>query len=248
MSTPEYANRAGITGTDGSGRALPPPFTPPLRSSAARRIVVPQKGSLRGALVTRDDKPRIVSYESNIERRVLLVLLARPDVIEVREQVEAVDYVDEDGVERKHWFDFLVTRRDGGKILVAVKDSKWVGRHPEFERNLPLIAARVPRTLADHVVLMTELDATRDRVHDARLIHSARADRRPEQDRSVRELVDSLVGTTTIGNLVAASKLEGRGFRAVVRLIAQGVLRTVGFGRIRYKTQVVLASHEGGRP
>jgi hypothetical protein len=247
MSTDESISPVGTAGRDGSGRALPPPFTPPEGSTAARRIVVPDKGSLRGALVTRDQVPRVITYESNVERRVLLVLLARPDVVEVREQVEPVSYTDADGIPRKHWFDFLVRRSDGTRILVAVKHSGWCLRHPEFEPELALIARQAPKGLADRVVMMTDREATRDQVHDAALIHSVRADRRPEDDRALHVLAASLIGTTTIGALVAASGLEGRGFRAVVRLIAQGVLRRPHSGRIAYGTEVSFVTQQGAR-
>ncbi|MCJ2120007.1 Tn7 transposase TnsA N-terminal domain-containing protein [Methylobacterium sp. J-001] len=247
MSTSNATNRADRSAPAEGGRALPPPFTPPEGSTAARRIVVPDKGSLRGALVTRSERPRVITYESNVERRVLLVLLARPDVVELREQVEPVSYADADGIPRKHTFDFLVTRSDGTRILVAVKHSGWVLRHPEFEPELALIARKVPKRMADRVVMMTDREASRDQVHDAALIHSARADRRPEDDRVVNALAISLVGTTTVGALVAASGLEGRGFRAIVRLIAKGVLRRPHGGRIAYGTEVSSVTQQGAR-
>ncbi|POR42180.1 hypothetical protein CRT23_15005 [Methylobacterium sp. V23] len=240
-------NQAGGTRPDG-GRSMPPPFVPPLISDASRRIIVPQKGSLRGALVTRDGKPRIINYESNAERRVLLVLLARPDVVDVREQVEPVRFVDADGKARGHTFDFKVLRRNGQTTLIAVKQSQWVERHPEFQETLACIAAQVPRSIADRVVLMTELDASRDAVHNAKLIHSVRADGTESHVDALRKITASLIGTTTVGSLVAASGLFGLGFRAVVRLIDDGTLRVVGTTRIDYGTKVTLVSRSEDRP
>ena len=99
----------------------------------------------------------------------------------------------------------------------------------------------------DRVVMMTARQAWGDLVHEAGLIHSVRGDRRPEDDRAVHVLAASLIGTTTVGALVAASGLEGRGFRAVVRLIAQGVLRRPHVGRIAYGTEVSFVTQQGAR-
>ncbi|MCJ2082488.1 hypothetical protein [Methylobacterium sp. J-090] len=243
MTTIDTIERASDAGPNAGGRSMPPPFIPPRISDASRRIVVPRKGSLRGALVTRGEVPRIVTYESDIERRVLLVLLARPDVVEVTEQVEPVRFLDEDGLPRKHYFDFKAVRRNGDRGLIAVKKLEWIERHPEFEDQLRLIAAQVPRSVADRVILMTDADASRSAVHDAKLIHSVRADGATDYDASVRDIVSTLIGTTTVGCLVAASGLEGRGFRAVVRLIDDGTLRVVDHSRIGYETRVALVSN-----
>lgn len=207
--------------------------------------MVPRKGSLRGALVTRGTAPRVIAYESNLERKVLLVLLARPDVAEVREQIAPVAYQDEAGAWRSHRFDFLVHGRDGRRVLVAVKPRDLAERH-DLAVLLARIAGFVPRSLADTVRLMTEDDVPRDRVYNAKLFHCVRDDGLPEHDGHVERIARTLVGATTVSCLVAASGLDGEGFRAIVRLIDRGTLRVVGHGRIGYGTTVTLASGTGG--
>ena len=214
-----------------------PPFTPPLGSTASRRIVVPKKGSLRGALVTRGEHRRVITFESELERKVLLVLLARRDVVEVREQIAPVTYRDADGVEREHRFDFLVRRRDGRRILVAVKPLEIAVKH-DLDGLIRLIARHVPRSLADSAIWMSERDVPRNAVFNATLLHSVRAGGSPEHDKVVEGIASTLAGITTVACLVAASGLAGDGFRAVVRLIDRGVLRMVGTGRIDYGTRI----------
>lgn len=238
------SNDACPTRAHSPRRPVPPPFVPPLASDATRKIVVPDRGSLRGALVTRGPSPKIISYESNVEKRVLLVLLARPDIVEVREQIAPIPYVDGNGERRKHSFDFWTRRADGLTALIAVKTSDWARRH-DLRALCECIARHVPRSIADVVVPMTELDAPRERVRDATLFHCVRDDDRPDDDRAVRAIASSIRGTTTVACIVAASGLDGNGFRAVARLIQAGTLRVQSQGSIDYATRVSFVANEG---
>jgi hypothetical protein len=53
----------------------------------------------------------------------MMVLVARPDVAQIEEQPPAFDYLDENGRQASHMFDFLVTSTNGERIAVAVKQS-----------------------------------------------------------------------------------------------------------------------------
>ena len=235
---------AGLPDEAAGNRRIPGPFVPPQASDASREIVVPAKGSLRGALVTRGSSPKIIRYESNLEKRVLLVLLARRDIVDVREQIEPIAYKDEFGAKRRHWFDFLALRSDGLRVLIPVKTEDWARRH-DLEGLCARIARYVPRSLADVIVPMTERDAPRDLVRDAELFHCVRDDDRPDHDRIVFEIASSLIGTTTVACLVEASGLGGEGFRAIARLIQAGTLRVVSRGSIDYASRVSFVDDEG---
>lgn len=226
-------------------RPVTPSFVPPRASDAFRHIAVPDRGSLRGALVTRGPDPKIISYESNLEKRVLLVLLARRDIVDVREQIEPISYEDEQGAKRKHYFDFLALRDDGQRALIAVKTEDWARKH-DLLGLCTRIARYVPSTLADVVVPMTERDAPRDLVRDAELFHCVRDDDRPDHDLIVSGIASTIRGTTTVSCLVAASGLGGDGFRAVARLIQAGTLRVLTRGSIGYATRVSFVANEGG--
>lgn len=244
-SDPRQASTS-TTASPPTPRPSSPPFTPPLGSSATRRIVVPEKGSLRGALVTRGEHRRVITFESELERKVLLVLLARPDVVEIREQVAPVTYRDAEGVEREHRFDFLVRRRDGRRVLVAVKPMELALKY-DLDGLIRRIARHVPRSLADSAIWMSERDVPRHAVFNATLLHCVRADGSPAYDRVVEGIASTLAGTTTVASLVAASGLAGEGFRAVVRLIDRGMLRMVGTGRIDYGTKIERIADRGAQ-
>lgn len=47
-----------------------------------------------------------------------------------------------------------------------------------------------------------------------------------------------MTGVASVGDLVAATHLEGMGFRAIVRLICSGHLETLNYERIGPKTLV----------
>ncbi|OXE40924.1 hypothetical protein CCS92_15750, partial [Methylobacterium radiotolerans] len=70
------------------------------------------RASTQGVLVTNEDAPRQVFFESLGEFGLLTTLLARQDVVDIREQQEAV-YRDHAGVTRRHYFDFIVRMRHG---------------------------------------------------------------------------------------------------------------------------------------
>jgi TnsA endonuclease N terminal len=192
----------------------------PRASRASRKIKIGDKGSVSGALIANDIK---IWFESQLEYWVLLVLLARSDVIDVWEQPTPVEYVDDDGVVCTHTFDFLVTLRDGTRIAIAVKPAAKVDS-TGIKRAVELIAEQMSPAFAGYVKLVTDKSFNiADRIN-AQLIHAVSDDNEPEDDAVVAKLVKKLRGETTVEKLVAASGLKGYGFRAVVRSIGAGHL------------------------
>ena len=219
--------------------SAPPPdhaWHPPAPSLSSRRLKLRSRGASRVQIVG-GAVPTMIVCESDLERKAVYVLLADPDVIELREQPPAVAYVDQQGVKRTHTFDMVVTRRDGSRIAVAVKPSCRAERSG-LRATLALIAAQMPRHFADGVQLLTERQLHRDAVHDALLIHTMRRRPNPVHDEQLRALVAGLSGRTTVRSLVAASGLGAHGFGSVVRLIAAGTLAIIGRPRIGYDTVV----------
>ncbi|KQO61018.1 hypothetical protein ASF24_03510 [Methylobacterium sp. Leaf86] len=211
----------------------------------ARIISLNSKGSLRGELTVGGAIPRTITYESHLEKKVLVCLLARPDVEEVYEQPRpTVIYRDRDNTMREHTFDFLAVRRSGVRTAISVKPAGKAERH-DLAGTLKLVAAYTPPMFATSIVLMTERDVPRDAYHNACLILAMRDEVDEESDRTVAALVGSLNGTTSVGSLVDASGCHADGFAAVVRLIGNGRLRTVGRSRIDYATTVALAGVHG---
>jgi hypothetical protein len=193
----------------------------PRASRATRKIKIGDKGSVSGALIANDIK---IWFESQLEYWVLLILLARWDVIDVWEQPTPVEFVDDDGVVRTHTFDFLVTLRDGTRIAIAVKPAAKVVES-RIQRTVDLIAEQMSPAFAGYAKLLTDKSFTvNDRIN-AQLIHAVKDDDEPEDDAVVAKLLKKLRGETTIAKLVEASGIQGYGFRAVVRAIGDGRLK-----------------------
>ena len=180
-----------------------------------------------------------------MELKVAHVLLARPDVVHLREQAEPVPFVDVEGVDRLHYFDFVATLDTGAKVAIAVRPDERA-RRQDLDGTLRAIAAHMDPAVADRVVHMSERHLPRELVEDAKLLRAVRRDNRPDDDEAVTAIVATLNGVVTVGSLVRASGLQGRGFRAVVRLIGDGLLTIVGARGITYATRVARAANVEG--
>jgi hypothetical protein len=210
-------------------------WRPPAPSRGSRRPSRRSKGSGR-ATVIGGTPPRQIHCESNPERKCALMLLARRDVADVVEQPPAVWFVDADGRNKRHTFDFFVTMTDDTTVAVEVKPLDKVEKHHWRER-LRRIAEQADG-FADRYVLVTEANLPPNAVYNAALLHAVRRDIQPEHDEQIRRLTADLHGQVTVADLVARSGLEGDGFRAIARLIGAGELVAVRGGRIDYPTFV----------
>lgn len=222
----------------------------PLQSVSSRAISLANrngrpKGSARGALVASKGPRRLAFFESAIEYKTLLLMLARRDVEEIQEQ-QVVHYVDEHGTPRKHIFDMRVKFTSGDWMAVAVKPFERAMR-TGFVQSLEWIAKQVPRRFAKKVVLITDRDFSAAELHNAELIHACRLDPDPDSDAAVRRSLQAMRSPLSIDQLIDRAELQcGVGFRAVVRLIANGELEMVRRVRIAHSELVVHPSTSVG--
>ncbi|MBA1157042.1 hypothetical protein [Microvirga mediterraneensis] len=193
------------------------------------------------------DDPREILTESGLEAKAVYVLLARRDCASLVEQPPFVKYVDYDGVEHRHWFDLLLTRSDGSRVAFMVKPEKYAAKHG-LRSLLAHIAPQLSTSFAHSVGLITEKTLGRALVHNATLIHECKRHPDADVDQRIREVAATLSGATTADCLIKAAGLEGDGFRAVVRAIADGTLETCSNGRINRAMWVRQAKQAGERP
>jgi hypothetical protein len=179
-------------------------------------------------------KNREITYESSLERDLAYILLAHPDVDDVRDQ-DAIGYVDDK--QRKHTFDLVAHLKSGQKTAFAVKPSKRVASSGITE-TIDLIRAQAPKGFADDFAVRTGEHITRVRADNARLIHRARRTRCEDDIAAIAKVVATMRGAASINSLLAASINNGHGFYAVVCLIDDCVLEHVGPGRITYSSLV----------
>ncbi|SEO36830.1 TnsA endonuclease N terminal [Paracoccus alcaliphilus] len=169
---------------------------------------------------------------------MLYLLLARPDVVEVWDQPPPVCYQDTTGRKRSHTFDFLIAVTSGKRIAIAVKPDA-IAERQGFRETLQRIRAATPLSFADKVVLITERSYCPSAARNAQKLHDFRRTPDPEADGSIETLVRGLSGPTTIAELVEASGLGGRAFRAAFKAIYAGVLRAIEPGDILPTTRII---------
>ncbi|MEP3342954.1 MAG: hypothetical protein ABJO09_11665 [Hyphomicrobiales bacterium] len=210
-------------------------FTPPQESRASRKMPKRSRASCRGLAAINGRK---YVFESMAEFRTLALSILRPDIEDVWDQPPAVTYLNARGQIKSHTFDFMLKTRAGEQIAVAVKSyARAVSSN--FREELELIGQQLPEGYADEIVLITERDLSKTAATSAtRCLHSTRLTD-PEADNAISSVVSSSAFPTTIERLVEASGLFGRGYRALLRAIADGRLVVTNNASIDYGSTVV---------
>lgn len=205
-------------------------------STAARPVARKSTRHMSGQVVVGDVEPRIVVTESHLETLVLYCLMARPETQTVHEQVEFAWTCDD--VQRKHFFDFVVTETDGRRIAYSVRPAD---RYTSaLAQNLPLIAeqALASRQYAD-VRLFTDRHLDRASIANATLMHACRISQ-PVFDKMACDALRRVKFPISIGALVGEIGAEGQGFRAVVRLLKERRLILQKSEKISYSSVVYM--------
>jgi hypothetical protein len=203
-------------------------ITLPSSPRAERRISPVSKGHFSGHLIVGDGAGEAMEVESHLEMNVALVLSTRSDVAELENQVPFRWQTG--GTWRTHYFDFRVNKLDGSRTAIMVKPSKKLAC-PRFQAEAREIARHVTSDVADHVTIMTERDVDPVELHNAQFLHGLR-ESDPEADSAARRVMARVVGAIPVREIVAAVGREGRGFRAVGRLLRNGELALVNKERI----------------
>ncbi|WP_146259495.1 TnsA endonuclease N-terminal domain-containing protein [Palleronia aestuarii] len=165
----------------------------------------------------------IVDCESRLEDRTRSILLARQDLHDLREQFPCIAYAGQNGDRRQHTFDFLATFRSGRRFAIAVKPKALADRQ-HFSSELALVAAATPRRVADEVMLITDTDIDNTEARNAaRYLHIVRTPD-AEADHWLACRIETTSEACRIGDLISASGMGGRTFRAVFKAIYAGYL------------------------
>jgi hypothetical protein len=182
-----------------------------------------------GAFVIGDDEGEAMQFQSHTEMQTALVMLARPNVVGLENQVP-FGWTHRDGTRKTHFFDFRVSLSDGSRIALMVKQARKAAE-AKFRAEMRWIAQQARPQVADRVSLITENDLDPIEVYNAELVHSVRIPD-PEPDAAVRRVVAGLTGAARISDIVAACGCGGSGFRSVVRLIRTRELELATYERI----------------
>ncbi len=214
------------------------PDVTPLPYRGHRRINPRSRGSCRIFAVLPDleaGQPRIYGADSQLEHHFQAVTLVAPDVTQIHEQFGPVPFVNEDNRTANHFIDLLITKTNGRRIAVAVKPTARL-RSGRFLRELQQLRKTMPSGIADEIRLVTEKSFRRsDAVNALTYLRFALCPD-PEIDLRLRDVLSSVNGDITIGDLSKLCRAGGRGFRAIFRAIYEGRLRRVSHGRINLFT------------
>lgn len=186
-------------------------------------------GHFTGAVVIGEDEGEEMQFQSHTELKTLLVLLARPEVVRLENQVP-FQWGGQNAARNYHLFDFRVTLSDGARVALMVKNARKAAQ-VDFLTFVRRIAAQAVPHFADRVSLVTENDLDPIEVHNAVLIHSVRS-LDPGPDEAVRRVVTGMTAAARIKDIVEAAGPGGHGFRSVVRLLRSRELELVNHERI----------------
>lgn len=217
-------------------------FTPPDISIGSRTPPPKSSGSCRANVPIHPralSHPRKAYAESHLEQKALYLLLARRDVYDIWDQPPAVSYRGNDGKLHDHTFDFLVTLKNKQRIAIAVKPMSIV-RSKGFVEDLEIIRSSLPKSFADEVCLITDVDIDRSEAINARRLLDFRRVKDEFADGVVLELARELTGNISIKELAEQSKLGARAFRAIFRAIFEGVFERCCHGVIDFHTELTV--------
>ncbi len=195
------------------------PVTLPTGLRGSRRIQMRSSVSSRGLLVARiGDADRAIGlgYESSQERACALLALADNDTADIVEQPFTLRYDDETGRTRRYTFDYLITKRDGTRIVVEVKNAMQAAK-PHVIAKVRQAAARLVPSHADEVTIFTDQHYTRVDVENAEQLVNCQKEIDDDADAQISTTIQSLQGGMRISDMVSLTGLAERGFSAVLR-------------------------------
>lgn len=199
----------------------------PLQVLGARTISRKSHVSARGSLTLRFAGASIlalIAYESKLESDFVVLTAALADVTSIISQPFVVPYLDRDGTYRRYTPDFLVTFRTGRRLIVEVKPAA-LARRRRTRDMLRLVKRALPQTLADDVRLFTDECYDRLDAVNAEQFHACHQDPDAEADGLLAEAIKGLYGTLPVRELARLSRLDARGYPAIVRALNFGRLR-----------------------
>lgn len=199
--------------------------------SLAHRSFSPRsKGHCTADLVVDN---RCVHVESHLELVSLLCLLRMPGVVGVREQ-QLYEWYDHDGVVHDYYFDLVADYADGTSVAFAVRPEARLKL--AYRTQLAIIRRQaLDEGAFDDVRFLTEKSFDTITRHNAELFYGSRHPD-PVVDDAARSVIRAMSGTATVGQLKTRIGQGGNGFRAVVRLVASGVLAPLRHERLTSST------------
>jgi hypothetical protein len=208
----------------------PPPLADPddpfrvKRSHLEKMDPGKSSNSCKVSMVTRFHRSAVLkeiwcaSFE---EASVYENLAAHPEVINLEEQLTRVDFVNLNGEKTHTRVDATVLLKDASEVLFSVKyDEK--SRRTSYLAEIANVARQCSSNVADRFVVGSRYAFHPIYRKCAEQIHLARRGWDPEADRIVCDAAFDLGDEFTFASLIERTQLSHRGWRAAVRVIADG--------------------------
>lgn len=151
---------------------------------------------------------------------------------------------------QKHIFDLVLEMNDGRRIAVTIKPEIRL-RSGRFLEEMQRVTWWVLlQGFADEVRLLTEADIDPVALHNAEIHAKLRSHFDPEADQVARMVVLALPmgGARSLQALTVQTGLADRGYRALLKLVRDQVLRPLRHERIKPETLMRRWGPEDGFP
>lgn len=197
------------------------------RESRARRKI-PRKSSNHfvGQMTFGEEtgQGQCLQFESKLEHDAALLLIYRPGVVDVIDQVGPVLLPPIPGGPREHYLDFVSVEAMGRRTGVMVKPAFRAERLAFQNLAARVREAAVPR-FVDRVVTVTEREIDPRKLARASLFHYCRFPQ-PWIDQILAEAANDFEGPSTIRRFCHDGGVGDEGFHGAIRLIRRGALQT----------------------
>lgn len=167
---------------------------------------------------------RCLQFESKLEHDTALLLIYRPGVVDVIDQVGPIPLPPIPDGPREHYFDFVSVEAMGRRTGVMVKP-QFRTQRPQFQDIAARVrVAAVPR-FVDRVVIVTEHEIDPRKLARASLFHYCRFPQ-PSIDQILAKAANDFEGPSTVRRFCHDVGVGDDGFHGAIRLIRRGALQT----------------------
>lgn len=163
---------------------------------------------------------RLTQYESNLERKCIMVCSASPGVVDVQEQPESFLYRNVAGEVVRHTPDALVIHADGRREFKIIKPLIRAVRM-ELHTTIRQMVLAVPDRV-DAITLMTEYSISPQEVDTAELYNLALRERAPALAPAVLGFVSTAPTTVTVKEICDHVGAHASAYWTTVWLLARG--------------------------
>jgi hypothetical protein len=167
---------------------------------------------------------RCLQFESKLEHDTALLLIYRPGVVDVIDQVGPIPLVPSPNEPSEHYFDFVSVEALGRRTGVMVKP-KFRTQRRQFQDLAARVRTAAVPSFVDRVVTVTEHEIDPRKLARASLFHYCRF-AQPTIDLILATAANDFNGPSTVRGFRHDVGLGDEGFHGAIRLIRRGALQT----------------------